>query len=118
MAAFYANENFPLRVVQFLRFLGHDVLTVAEAGNAGHGIPDRQVLEYAVAKNRAVLTLNRRDFIRLHVDSPNHAGSVVCTQDSDAQGQAARIDEAVRRESSLSGKLIRVYRPRPVAYAS
>lgn len=31
MARLYANENFPLRVVEALRQLGHDVLTVHHA---------------------------------------------------------------------------------------
>jgi hypothetical protein len=33
VARLYANENFPLRVVEALRQLGHDVLTVREAGH-------------------------------------------------------------------------------------
>ena len=32
MARLYANENFPLPVVEELRHLGHDVLTMQEAG--------------------------------------------------------------------------------------
>lgn len=32
MARLYSNENFPLSVVEELRRLGHDVLTVLEAG--------------------------------------------------------------------------------------
>jgi hypothetical protein len=32
MARFYADENFPLPAVQMLRRLGHDVLTIGEAG--------------------------------------------------------------------------------------
>ncbi len=36
MARSYADENFPLPVVQVLRQLGHDVLTIGEAGKAGH----------------------------------------------------------------------------------
>lgn len=32
MARLYANENFPLPVVEVLRRLGHDVLTAGEAG--------------------------------------------------------------------------------------
>jgi hypothetical protein len=111
MAAFYANENFPFGVVQQLRMLGHDVVTVAEAGNSGQRIPDQQVLEYAIAHHRAVLTINRRDFIRLHLSSTQHTGIVVCTQDADTAGQAQRIDEAVRDEPSLAGQLIRVNRP-------
>ena len=41
MARLYADEQYPLPVVEFLRPLGHDVLTVQEAGNAGLGIPMR-----------------------------------------------------------------------------
>lgn len=62
MARIYADEQYPLPVVEFLRPLGHDVLTVQEAGNAGLGIPD-DVLAFAASNERAVLTLNRGDFI-------------------------------------------------------
>jgi hypothetical protein len=34
MARFYSDENFPLPVVEELRKLGHDVLTIHEAGQA------------------------------------------------------------------------------------
>jgi hypothetical protein len=40
MARLYANENFPLPVVQKLRNLGYDILTVREAGSADQAIPD------------------------------------------------------------------------------
>jgi hypothetical protein len=32
MARLYSNENFPLPVVEKLRELGHDVLTIQETG--------------------------------------------------------------------------------------
>ncbi|NVM30155.1 MAG: DUF5615 family PIN-like protein [Candidatus Helarchaeota archaeon] len=35
MARLYANENFPLPVVEELRKLGHNVLTIQETGKAG-----------------------------------------------------------------------------------
>lgn len=111
MAHLYANENFPRKVVEFLREMGHDVLTTFEAGNAGQAIPDGDVLAFAVRTNRAVLTLNRRDFIRLHHDAPNHLGIIACTQDTDLAGQAQRIHEAVSAEGDLAGRLIRVTRP-------
>ena len=38
---------------------------------------------YATRQNRAVLTLNRRDFIRLHQQSSAHAGIVVTKDDAD-----------------------------------
>ena len=79
MAAFYADENFPLQVVEALRRLGHDVLTAFEAGQANQRIPDDIVLEFATRSGRAVLTLNRWEFIGLHARFPRHAGIVVCT---------------------------------------
>ncbi|HIK45507.1 MAG TPA: DUF5615 family PIN-like protein [Leptolyngbyaceae cyanobacterium M65_K2018_010] len=47
MARLYADEHFPYPVVEFLRQLGHDVLTVQEAGQAGLKVPDDQVLAFA-----------------------------------------------------------------------
>jgi hypothetical protein len=111
MARLYANENFPLPVVQMLRNFGHDILTGREAGNADQAIPDDEVLAFAVAESRIVLTLNRRDFIRLHKSHPNHAGIIVCTYDADFTGQAQRINEAIKAESTLDGQLLRVNRP-------
>ena len=111
MARIYADEQYPLPVVEFLRPLGHDVLTVQEAGNAGLAIPDEDVLAFAVSNERAVLTLNRGDFIRLHRSQPDHAGIIICTQDSNWERQATRINDAIYAEEILSGKLIRVNRP-------
>lgn len=111
MARFYANENFPYAVVRQLRNLGHDVLTVAEAGNAGQRIPDDAVLAYATQIERAVLTINRRDFVRLHQQGIAHAGIVACTQDADAAGQAQRIDAAVASIATMTNVLLRIVRP-------
>lgn len=111
MARLYADEHFPRIVSQLLRTMGHDVLTVQEAGNANLGIPDPEVLAFAVSNNRAVLTINRHDFIRLHRLQSDHAGIVVCTDDLDRNRLAARINEAISAEENLQGKLIRVVRP-------
>ncbi len=110
MARLYANENFPRQVVEALRLLGHDVLTVAEAGNAGQGIPDVDVLMFATRNERAVITLNRWDFIQLHARMPNHSGIIVCTQDPNVDAQAERIHEALLKAGSPKGNLIRVIR--------
>ena len=40
MASLYSNENFPKRVVEELRRLGHDVLTSYETGRGNQRIPD------------------------------------------------------------------------------
>jgi hypothetical protein len=109
MARLYADEQFPLPVVELLRTKGHDSLTVQEAGNAGDSDPE--VLAFAVSNERAVLTQNRRHFIRLHAEQPNHAGIVVCTDDKNLERLASRIDDAISTVEILTGKLIRVNRP-------
>jgi hypothetical protein len=111
VAAFYADENFPLPAVEALRRLGHDVLTSFEAGHANRRIPDEAVLDFAAKAGRAVLTLNRRDFVGLHARFPAHAGIVVCSQDADSERQAAAIDATVKERPALQGSLIRVTRP-------
>ena len=110
MAMLYGNENFPPPVVLGLRARGHDVLTIHETGRAGQAMPDDEVLTHATAEGRAVLTLNRKDFIRLHLASVGHAGIIVCTVDPDFSGQAERIHAALLREGDLRGKLVRVNR--------
>jgi len=111
MARCYANENFPLPVVEVLRHFGHEILTTAESGRAGQAIPDADVLAFAVAEQRVVLTLNRRHFIRLHQTIPEHAGIVVCTVDPDFAALAQRIHTALEAHPQMAGQLIRVNRP-------
>ncbi len=110
MALFYGNENFPQPVVEALRELGHDVVPTHDALQSNQEIPDEEVLAFATQEGRAVITLNRRDFIRLHRQSSAHAGILVCTIDADFDGQARRIHEAVEGVD-LVGQLIRVNRP-------
>ncbi len=109
MANFYADEQFPLPVVQLLRSFGHNVLTVQEAGNTGSSDPE--VLAFAISQNRAVLTQNRRDFIRLHLQQQNHTGIIVCTDNRALEELATRINDALSNEEDLSSRLIRVNRP-------
>ncbi|MCZ7571564.1 MAG: DUF5615 family PIN-like protein [Ardenticatenaceae bacterium] len=111
MARLLSDENFPLPVVEELRRLGHDVLTIQEAGRASQRSPDRAVLEFASADGRAVLTINRKHFVRLHASVEDHAGIIVCTVDVDFVGQAGRIHEAMNAYDNLSGTLIRINRP-------
>ncbi|MEA5451290.1 DUF5615 family PIN-like protein [Leptolyngbya sp. CCNP1308] len=111
MARLYADEQFPRAVSERLRSLGHDVLTVQEASNANLGIPDEAVLRFAVDDGRAVLTLNRNDFARLHRSLAQHCGIVVCSNDPDRAQMAERIHQALVAEVSLYGRLVRVSRP-------
>ncbi|BAZ25505.1 hypothetical protein NIES4073_64100 [Kalymmatonema gypsitolerans NIES-4073] len=111
MARFYTDEQFPFPVVELLRTLGHDVLTAQEAGNAGQGIPDDEVLAFATSQERSVLTINKDDFIRLHRRNSDHFGIIVCTNNRNWEQFASRIDAAVVAEENLRSKLIRVIRP-------
>jgi len=115
VAALYADEDFPKPVVTALRTLGHDVLTAQEDGRGSQGIPDPLVLARATALGRAVLTNNRRHFIRLHRLAPNHAGIVACKEDRDVAALAARIHAAASAAPTLSGQLVRITRPGPRA---
>lgn len=63
MARLYANENVPSEAIGHLRRFGHDVLTTHEAGKSNQAIPDEEVLSFATAEKRAVLTFNRKDFL-------------------------------------------------------
>jgi hypothetical protein len=108
---FYTNENFPQPVVEELRRLGHDVITVLESGHAGSAMPDKAVLEYATHHNRILVTMNRRHFIRLHGIQPSHKGIVVCTFDPNFTELAGRIHNTLMKASNVDGKLLRVNQP-------
>jgi hypothetical protein len=69
------------------------------------------VLAFASGAGRALITINRRDFIKLHRQQPDHHGIVVCTEDPDTEGQARRIHNAIEEFAVLDGVLIRVNRP-------
>ncbi|MEW6096827.1 MAG: DUF5615 family PIN-like protein [bacterium] len=111
MARLYANENFPLPVVEELRRLGHDVLTIQEMDKDKQSISDEKVLAFASEQNRVLLTLNRKHFIRLHNVQPGHAGIIVCSFDLDFVSQAQRIHKAIESQQQLPNQLIRVNRP-------
>lgn len=110
MALIYTNENIELQLVNALRVLEHDVLTSLEAGNANLSIADKDVLAFAVSRNRILLTHNRLHFVRLHQHrSATHAGIVVCSVDLDCSGQAQRIHAAIKL--GIADQLVRVNRP-------
>ena len=111
MVRLYADEQFPYEIVKHLRNFGHDILTVQEAGNANLKIPDDRVLEFASSNERVVLTLNRKDFKRLHRSHPDHTGIIICTDDGDRLALAERIHAAILAEGILMGKLVSVVRP-------
>lgn len=114
MALLYGDENFDHPIVAQLRNMGHDVLTAQQAGQAHQGILDPQVLAFATGQGRAVLTFNRRHFVRLHqrmILSGTHAGIIVCTKDDDVTALAQRIHQAITALPSLMNQLVRIRKP-------
>lgn len=111
MARLYTNENFPFPAAAALRQRGHDVVTSHDAGQSNQAIADADVLSFATASERAVVTLNRRHFVRLHAERPRHAGIIVCTFDPDFDALASRVHEAIKDADSLIEHLVRVNRP-------
>jgi len=111
MARLYSNENFPLPVVDELRRVGHDVLTIHETGRANQALSDEAVLDFARSEQRTVVTLNRCHFVRLHGKRPNHAEIIACTYDPDFVALARRIHGAIEALPNLAGQLIRINRP-------
>lgn len=109
MARFYSNENLPIDLVVALRQLNHDVLTSYESGQANQNIPDHEVLTFATADHRCVITLNRQDFIALHRSGVVHVGIVICREDRDYFGQAQALHRYLETsDQDLRNRLIRV----------
>ncbi|HSH99772.1 MAG TPA: DUF5615 family PIN-like protein [Reyranella sp.] len=68
------DENMPMALVTTLRRAGHDVHTVADEGLLGK--PDAEIWKAAVEERRLLVTLDR-DFGRLAIGTPAHAGAIV-----------------------------------------
>ena len=97
-------------VVELLKRFGHDVIATRDVGKDNEGIPDEDVLGFAVENRRAVLTHNPRDFIHLHQQPPQHEGMIVCTDNPDFSKLAAKIHALLDGLESLAGQLVGVNR--------
>ncbi|WP_333148919.1 MULTISPECIES: DUF5615 family PIN-like protein [unclassified Microcoleus] len=51
MARLDTDQQFPRDIVELLRQMGHNILTVQEAGKDNQKIPDEEVLAFAVSEN-------------------------------------------------------------------
>ena len=118
MFRFYANENLTFELVELLRQQGYEVLTSLEAGNANQRIPDDQVLRTATADNRAVLTFNRDDFLRLHRSGVNHSGIIICKDDSDLSGLSQALHDYLMTQEILQNRLLRVLKKNQRGFSS
>ncbi len=57
------------------------------------------------------MTMNRKHFLRLHRNRPEHAGIIVCSFDPDFDALARRIHEKLVSTRPLKSNLIRIDRP-------
>jgi predicted nuclease of predicted toxin-antitoxin system len=81
-AALYTDEDMSALVATLLRSRGLDITTVSEQATLGK--TDREQLEFATAQCRCLLTHNRVDFERLHLqyieEGRQHYGIIVVPQ--------------------------------------
>lgn len=94
-----------------LRQLGAEVLTIQDAGQTGQSMSGESVLAFAHSEGRAHLTLNRKQFIRLHEANKPHSGIIACTCDPDFRALAQQTHAMIQEDPRLDGKLIRINRP-------
>lgn len=105
-----ADENFPFPSVVLLKNIGHNVATLSDLGKAGQALSDPDVLSLATSLNRAVITFNRKDFIKLHNQNSNHQGIIVCKFDTDFKRLAFNVNKSIANVQTLKGQLIKVNR--------
>jgi predicted nuclease of predicted toxin-antitoxin system len=81
-AALYTDEDMSALVATLLRSRGLDITTVPEQATLGK--TDREQLKFATSLGRCILTHNRVDFERLHLqymeEGKQHYGIIVVPQ--------------------------------------
>ncbi|MEO1300133.1 MAG: DUF5615 family PIN-like protein [Cyanobacteria bacterium J06636_16] len=104
IAALYTDEDISALVATLLKSRGLEVTTVPEQEMLGK--TDREQLEFAASLKRCLLTHNRVDFERLHLqytrESKSHYGIIVVPQ-KNAYAVAQRVGILV---NSLRADLI------------
>lgn len=80
------------------------MLTSYESGQAGQAVSDEDVLAFAVAEARILITLNRKHFVRLHQAHADYAGIVVCTFDPDFATDEFTVKVSLLGNRVLFGK--------------
>ena len=116
MADLFSDEDFPKEAIRHLRRMGHDVVTIQEAGWANKKFEDRHVLDYAHKLDRAVLTCNDKDFAKLHERTPDHPGIVSCPQKEHPAELARHIHQRLQQETELKGKFVDLKTGRTLAH--
>jgi predicted nuclease of predicted toxin-antitoxin system len=81
-AKLYLDEDVKVAVAESLRKKGYNVIAATEMGNKGFSDP--QQLKYAISQERAIMTHNQKDFVKLHgqcmINSLEHYGIIIAKQ--------------------------------------
>ena len=86
-------------LVRALIDAGYDVLTVDQAGLTH--LPDSEVLAFAIAHERIILTRNDTDFRRLHEVNSNHFGIFTVRFERD-RSKRLTVDEVIRAIQNIN----------------
>ena len=70
----FANENLFEPIIDYLRSLGHDVLSIRDSGLSG--ISDDEVYQRACKEKRVIITMDK-DFSRIFRFPPEKCGGIV-----------------------------------------
>ncbi|MBI5748508.1 MAG: DUF5615 family PIN-like protein [Nitrospinae bacterium] len=70
----FANENLFEPIIDYLRSLGNDVLSIRDSSLSG--IPDDEVYEKACDENMVIITMDK-DFARIFRFPPERCGEIV-----------------------------------------
>jgi len=100
------DEMFTDDIAQQLRAKGYDVISVV-ADSALMGLPDDQILAYATAEGRALVTANIKDFIpldtRYRAADQSHAGLILVSTKTFPQNRGFPSAVATALAALLSG---------------
>jgi hypothetical protein len=98
MARLVARDDFPLPVIEELRLLGHDIVTVPAEGVSRDVSPG--------AKPRVWLTLDPDQSAGAHRAAPAHSGIVAVKPGKTYAGLAQRIHDALKAHARISRQLV------------
>jgi hypothetical protein len=100
------DEMFTDDIAQQLRTKGYDVISVV-ADPALVGLPDDQILAYATAEGRALVTANIKDFVpldaRYRAADQSHAGLILVSTKTFPQNRGFPSAVTIALAALLSG---------------
>lgn len=104
---FLVDECFNALIGRSLQGLGHGVCSLGMYGLDDAGMPDIDVLDFALRNAFVLLTHNRKDFKALHPQGTPHAGTVACKRS--VPGAHEIVAEDILAAATEHGTLEGVY---------